>query len=73
MRRIGIVLLVIGLAGFLLATSQRARYDSVEGGLKATFSSSERSKKETWETARWMLLGVAVIGIVFTVLPGKRA
>jgi hypothetical protein len=73
MRRIGLILLVIGLAGFLLATSQRARYDSVEGGLKATFSSSERSKKETWETARWMLLGVAVIGIVFTVLPGKRA
>jgi hypothetical protein len=73
MRRVGIVLLVIGLAGFLLATSRRARYDSVEGGLKATFSSNERAKREGWETARWMLLGVAVVGVVFTVLPGKKA
>jgi hypothetical protein len=24
-----------------------------------------------WESARWMLLGVAVMGVVFTVFPGK--
>ena len=27
--------------------------------------------QDAWETARWMLVGVAVIGVVFTVLPGK--
>jgi ethanolamine transporter EutH len=27
--------------------------------------------KDAWETARWMLMGVAVIGVVFTILPGK--
>ncbi len=73
MRKVGLVLLAIGLAGFLLASSQRAGYDSVEGSIKATFSSSERGKREGWETARWLLAGVAVIGLVFTVLPGKKS
>jgi hypothetical protein len=26
-----------------------------------------------WETVRWLLLGLAVIGLVFTILPGKTA
>ena len=73
MRRIGILLLVVGLAGFLLASSKRSGYDSVEGGFKAAFSSSERSKKDFWETARWICLGGAVMGLVLTVLPGKNA
>jgi len=72
MRRVGIVLIIVGLAGFLLASSQRSGYDTVEGGIKAVFSSSERSKKDAWETARWMFLGAAVIGAVFAVLPGKK-
>jgi hypothetical protein len=25
-----------------------------------------------WEDARWMLLGVAVMGVVLTIFPGKR-
>jgi hypothetical protein len=24
-----------------------------------------------WESARWMFVGVAVMGLVFTILPGK--
>ena len=28
--------------------------------------------QEVWETARWMLVGVAVMGLVFTILPGKK-
>jgi hypothetical protein len=28
--------------------------------------------QEAWETARWMLVGVAVMGLVFTILPGKK-
>ena len=50
MKRIGIILLVLGLVGFVLASSQRAGYDTVEGGIKSVFSSEERSKKEGWET-----------------------
>ena len=72
MRKIGLLLLAIGLAGFLIATSQRGGYDSVQGALKSTFSSEERSKKDFWETARWVLLGTAVIGVVFIVLPGRK-
>ena len=48
MKRIGIALLVIGLVAFVVASSKRGGYDSVEGALKSTFSSSERSKKDTW-------------------------
>lgn len=72
MRKVGIVLIVIGLAGFLIASSQRGGYDSVEGALKTTFSQQERSKKDFWETARWLFAGAGVIGIVLTVLPGKK-
>jgi hypothetical protein len=73
MRRIGIILLVVGLAGFLLASSQRGGYNSVEGAIKTTFSQEERSKKDAWETGRWLSLGIGVIGLVFVLLPGKKA
>jgi len=72
MRRIGIILLILGAVGFLIASSQRGGYDSVEGALKTTFSSEERSKKEGWETARWLSLGMGVVGLVFVLLPGKK-
>ena len=72
MRRVGMILLVLGIVVFLIASSRRAGYDSVEGALKSTFSSSEKSKKEGWETARWLSLGVGVIGLVFVLLPGKK-
>ena len=72
MRRLGIVLLVLGLLGFVLASSQRSGYDSVEGAVKSTFSSSERSKKEGWETARWVAVGLAAVGLVMVLVPGKR-
>jgi len=72
MRRIGLILLVLGIAGFLLASSRRAGYDSVEGALKSTFSSEQRGRKEMWETARWLSLGMGVIGVVFILLPGKK-
>ncbi len=73
MRRIGILLLVVGLVGFVIASSQRGSYDSVEGSIKAVFSSNERAKKDAWETGRWIFVGVAVMGLVLTVLPGKKA
>jgi formate-dependent nitrite reductase membrane component NrfD len=57
MRRVGVLLLAVGLCGFLLGTAQAARPGRGAGG---------------WETARWLLVGTAVIGLVFTVLPGKR-
>jgi ethanolamine transporter EutH len=27
--------------------------------------------QDAWETARWMFAGVAVMGVVFTIFPGK--
>jgi hypothetical protein len=73
MRLIGIVLLVAGLVGFVVASGRRSGYDSVEGQLKSTFSSSERSKKEGWETGRWVAAGVAVVGLVLVFVPGKKS
>ena len=72
MRRLGIILLVIGIAGFLGASSQRSGYDSLEGKLKAAVSQEERGKKDFWDTARWVLAGTGVIGLVLIVLPGKK-
>ena len=60
MRRAGLILLALGLAGFLLGSSQRARYES-----------TDRKLRDAWETARWLFVGTAVIGLVFAVLPGK--
>lgn len=73
MRRLGIILLVIGIAGFLAASSQRSGYDSLEGKFKAAVSQEERNKKDFWETARWVLAGTGVIGLVLIVLPGKKS
>jgi hypothetical protein len=72
MRRIGILLLVIGLAVFVVATSQRSGYDTLEGQLKSAVSSEERSKKSAWDTARWLGVGVGVVGLVLVVMPGKK-
>ncbi len=57
MRRVGLIFLAAGLAGFLFASAQRARHPSVEA----------------WETGRWLLVGMAVMGLVFVVLPGPRS
>jgi hypothetical protein len=54
MRRVGIVFLIVGLAGFLLATQ-------AAGG-----------RAGAWDDAGWALLGVAVMGVVFILLPGKE-
>lgn len=34
-------------------------------------SRSYASYQDAWETARWMFAGVVVMGVVFTILPGK--
>jgi hypothetical protein len=72
MRRLGVILLVIGLAGFVVASSQRSSYNSVEGKVKAAVSQEERGKKDFFENARWLLLGVGVIGLVLVVFPGRK-
>lgn len=73
MRRIGIVLLVLGLVGFVVASSQRGGYDSLEGAIKTAVSSDEKSKKDAWETGRWVALGVGVVGLVLVLMPGKKS
>lgn len=72
MRRLGVIVLVLGLAGFLVASSKRGGYDSVQGAIKTTFSQEEKGKKDFWETARWVCLGAGVIGLVLVILPGKK-
>ena len=72
MRRLGVIVLVLGLAGFLVASSKRGSYDTVQGAIKSTFSQEEKGKKDFWEIARWVSLGAGVIGLVLVILPGKK-
>lgn len=73
MRPLGIIVLVLGLAGFLLASRERRGYDTIEGTIRSAVSSEERKKKDTWETLRWVSLGAAVFGAVLVVFPGKKS
>lgn len=72
MRRVGLIFLAVGLTGFLFASTQRSRYETAEGTPSATVSPGEHRIRDAWETARWLLMGMAVMGVVFTVLPGKE-
>jgi hypothetical protein len=72
MRRNGLILLAIGVVVFLVASSQRKSYDSVEGVLKTTFSKNERGKSDLADTARWLGIGVAAVGLVLVVLPARK-
>lgn len=42
-------------------------------GLGGFLFASQRfaTYQDAWETARWMFMGVVVMGLVFTILPGK--
>ena len=71
-RRLGIIVLLVGLAGFVFGTIQRGSYDTMEGAIKTAVSSQELNKKNAWETLRWLSLGAAVVGIVLVILPGKK-
>ena len=49
-RRLGIIVLLIGLAGFVFGTVQRGGYDTMEGAIKTAVSSS-RSVATPWTSA----------------------
>lgn len=72
MRRIALVLVLVGVVGFLIASSQRSGYESVEGRMKTTFSKEERSKRDLAGTGRWVALAVAAIGLVLFFVPQKK-
>jgi hypothetical protein len=72
MRRNGLILLAIGVVVFLVASSQRRSYDSVEGVLKTTFSKDERGKSDLANMGRWVGLGLAAVGLVLVVLPERK-
>jgi hypothetical protein len=72
MRRIALVLILLGVVGFLVASSQRSGYDSVEGALKTTFSKNERGKRDMADTGRWVALAVAAVGVVLFFVPERK-
>lgn len=63
----------MGLAGFAMATRERRGYDSIEGKVRTALSTEERRNRDTWETLRWISLGVGVFGAVLVLFPGKKA
>lgn len=72
MRRIALVLILLGVVGFFVASSQRSGYDSVEGALKTTFSKNERGKRDMADTGRWVALAVAAVGAVLFFVPERK-
>ena len=53
MRRIGLVLLAIGLVGFLFASAQKSRFETGTAGVTAE-PPAAAEKLHRWETARWL-------------------
>ncbi|MFI5119124.1 MAG: hypothetical protein ACHQM4_01845 [Thermoanaerobaculia bacterium] len=72
MRRIALALILLGIVGFLVASSQRGGYESVEGKLKTTFSKEERGKRDMADTGRWVALAVAALGAVLFFVPERK-
>jgi hypothetical protein len=72
MRRIALVLVLLGVVGFLVASSQRSGYESVEGRLKTTFSKEQRGKRDLADTGRWVALVVAAIGAILFFVPERK-
>ena len=70
MRRLGLVLLLAAVVGFLFASAQKSRAEALAVG--QAVSSAPAAAAYRWETTRWLLAGMGVIGLVFTALPGKR-
>lgn len=71
MRRVGLIFLAVGLAGFLFASLQKSRYAS--RGEPAVVASAVNTARDGWETARWLLAGMGLMGLVFIAFPGKPA
>ncbi len=73
MRRLGFILLIAGALLFLVASSRRGGYDSFEGSMRATFSKSERSKRDFWSTAKTLGLVAAGAGAVLAIAGGRKS
>lgn len=72
MKRLGLVLLLAGTVLFLVATSRRGGYDSFEGSMRATFSKSERGKRDFWGAARTVGVVAGVAGVVLVLASGRK-
>ncbi len=72
MKFFGVLLLVLGLGGFIFFNGKRQGYETVEGQMKTMFSQKEKTAESSWEAARWASLGVAVIGVVLIVAPPAK-
>jgi hypothetical protein len=71
MRRVGLIFLAVGLAGFLFASVQKSRHEN--RAEEAVVSAAAGTARYGWETARWLLAGMGLMGLVFIALPGKPA
>jgi hypothetical protein len=72
-KRLGLGLLLAGALLFLVGSSRRGSYDSVEGSLKATFSKSERSTRDFWGAARTVGIVAGVAGVILLILPARKS
>lgn len=71
-KRLGLVLLLAGAALFLVASSRRGGYDSFEGSMRATFSKSERDKRDFWGATKTLGIVAGVAGAVILVLSARK-
>jgi hypothetical protein len=72
MRKIGLILVLVGIFGYVVSTSRSRGFESVEGRIRSAFSQSARSDQNAWDLGRWAFAGVGVVGLVLVLLPGRR-
>jgi hypothetical protein len=70
-KRLGLALLLGGVILFLVASNLRGGYDSFEGSMRATFSKSERGKRDFWGASRTVGIVAGVAGLAVLVVSGR--
>jgi hypothetical protein len=71
-KRLGLALLLGGVVLFLVASNLRGGYDSFEGSMRATFSKSERGKRDFWGAARTVGIVAGVAGVVLVIVSSRK-
>jgi hypothetical protein len=70
MRNFGMIMLVLGIVGFLYASDQAKKYEPVPEGLSARESLDYPSSR--WELARYGAAALAAAGVLMAVVPRGR-
>ena len=70
MRNLGLILLLVGVAGFFYCSSRASQYEPLRAGLSV--SESLETERGQWDAGRYAAAAFAFTGLVLTMLPKGR-